>query len=240
MNELQAMRERHSVRSFTSQPIEQEKRERLLELASQLNDASGLSLQVIFDESSAFGSSLLARFGKFSGVANYIACVGTKSADLDEKVGYYGEALVLEAQRMGLNTCWVGLTYSKKKNSAHVAQDEKLVCVIALGYGTTPGIPRKTKPIEELCQVSGEMPKWFEAGMEAAQLAPTAMNQQKFLIELQEGNRVSAKSLGGAYSSVDLGIVRQHFELGANAFDTSWVWSDWLHPGACFDLNLKN
>lgn len=227
MDILQAMRERHSVRSFTSRPIEQEKRTRLVELADQVNKASGLSMQVIFDEPAAFGSSILAKFGNFSGVANYIACVGSKSDDLDEQVGYYGEALVLEAQRMGLNTCWVGLTYSKKKSGARVKPGEQLVCVIALGYGTTPGIPRKTKPIEELCSVSGEMPAWFEAGMKAAQLAPTAMNQQKFLIELQEGNQVSAKSLGGAYSSVDLGIVRYHFEVGANTLDTSWTWSDW-------------
>ena len=227
MNDLQAMRERHSVRSFTSQLIEQEKRGRLLELVNQLNEASGLSMQAIFDEPAAFGSSLLAKFGKFSGVANYIACVGSKADDLDEKVGYYGEKLVLEAQDLGLNTCWVGLTYSKKKSSACVGRGEKLVCVIALGYGTTPGVPRKTKPIEQLCQVPAEMPKWFEAGMEAAQLAPTAMNQQKFLIELQERNRVSAKSLGGAYSSVDLGIVRYHFEVAANAIDSNWAWSDW-------------
>lgn len=234
MDMLQAMRERHSVRNFTNQPIEQEKREQLIELVDQVNKVSGLSMQVVFDEPAAFGSSILAKFGKFSGAANYIACVGTEAADLDEKVGYYGEALVLEAQRMGLNTCWVGLTYSKKKSGARINPGERLVCVIALGYGTTPGIPRKTKPIEELCSVVGEMPAWFEAGMEAAQLAPTAMNQQKFLIELQEGSQVSAKSLGGPYSSVDLGIVRYHFEIGANALDTSWTWTDWPHPGACF------
>lgn len=226
MDMLQAMQERHSVRSFTNQPIEQEKRTRLVELANQINKDSGLSMQVIFDEPAAFGSSLLARFGKFTGVANYVACVGAEAPDLDEKVGYYGEALVLEAQRMGLNTCWVGLTYSKKKSGARVNPGERLVCVIALGYGTTPGIPRKTKPIKELCTVGGEMPNWFEAGMKAAQLAPTAMNQQKFLVELQGDKNVSAKSLGGPYSSVDLGIVRYHFEVGADAFDTSWTWSD--------------
>jgi hypothetical protein len=33
-----------------------------------------------------------------------------KSDDLDEKVGYWGEQLVLLAQTLGLNTCWVGLS----------------------------------------------------------------------------------------------------------------------------------
>lgn len=45
MDILQAMRERHSVRSYTSQPIEQEKRTRLVELADQVNKNSGLSMQ---------------------------------------------------------------------------------------------------------------------------------------------------------------------------------------------------
>lgn len=91
---------------------------------------------------------------------------------------------------------------------------EKLCCLIALGYGETPGISRKTKAIEELCNVSGEMPDWFRRGMEAVQLAPTSMNQQKFLITL-DGNIVKAKALIGFYSKVDLGIIKYHFEVGA-------------------------
>ena len=52
------------------------------------------------------------------------------------------------------------------------------------------------------------------AGMEAAMLAPTAVNQQKFLITLQDG-RAAASSLGGFYADIDLGIVRYHFEIGS-------------------------
>ena len=58
------------------------------------------------------------------------------------------------------------------------------------------------------------MPDWFKKGMEAAALAPTAMNQQKFLIIL-EGNKVNAKALTAFYSKLDLGIVKYHCELGS-------------------------
>ena len=66
----------------------------------------------------------------------------------------------------------------------------------------------------DLCKVQGEMPGWFKDGMEAAMLAPTAMNQQKFLFTL-DGEKVTAEKTGGMYSLVDLGIVKYHFEVGS-------------------------
>lgn len=179
-------------------------------------------MQLVAGEPKAF-DSLMAHYGKFSGVQNYIALIGKKSADLEEKLGYYGERLALFAQTLGLNTCWVALTFGKgaAKSRCTIAPGEKLVCVLALGKGTTQGVAHKSKPLEKLCQVEGSMPDWFRKGMEAAQLAPTAMNQQKFLLSLQ-GSTVSAKSLGGFYTKVDLGIVKYHFEVGAGKEKFSW------------------
>lgn len=57
--------------------------------------------------------------------------------------------------------------------------------------------------------------------MKAALLAPTAMNQQKFRFTLS-GNEVSAKSTGGFYSKMDLGIVKFHFEEGAGRENFTW------------------
>lgn len=112
-----------------------------------------------------------------------------KDAALDEKIGYYGEKIALRAQQLGLNTCWVALTFSKgkSKNNCVIGSDETLVCVLAVGYGVTQGTPHKNKPLEKLCAVNGPMPDWFRKGMEAAQLAPTAVNQQKFLFTLSDG-----------------------------------------------------
>ena len=79
----------------------------------------------------------LAHYGKFDNVQHFIALIGPKSADLDERIGYYGERLVLLAQTLGLNTCWVALTFSKgaSKNHCQIAKNERLVCVLALGHG---------------------------------------------------------------------------------------------------------
>ena len=67
------------------------------------------------------------------------------------------------------------------------------------------------------------MPVWFKKGMEAALLAPTAMNQQKFHFTL-DGNVVTAKAGLGFYTKLDLGIVKCHFEIGAQGGD--WKWND--------------
>lgn len=205
-NALELMKTRHSVRSYTSRKIEDEKRAILDSLAAQCNEESGLNIQMIYDEPRCFGSLL----GNFKGCENYIAIVGKKSNELDEKTGYYGERLVLKAQELGLNTCWVALTHGK--STAKIERDEKLAIIIALGYGDTQGAAHKTKALKEVCEADGDMPEWFLKGMEAALLAPTAMNQQKFRFSL-EGETAKAVSTGGFYSKMDLGIVKYHFEL---------------------------
>lgn len=209
-NEL--MKQRHSVRQYDARPIEAEKREQLDALIAQINRESGLHIQSFYEEPSCF-DSMMARYGKFSGVANYIALVGPKGSGLDERLGYHGERIVLKAQAMGLNTCWVAMTHGKSK--AQVGPGEKEVCLIALGYGRTNGTPHKVKTLQEVCNWREGMPEWFSRGVEAALFAPTAVNQQKFRLELLPNGTVKATCGRGFYTKLDLGIVKYHFELGS-------------------------
>lgn len=208
MDILDIMKARHSVRQYTEKKIESEKREILTALVNECNRESGMDIQIFFEEPKCF-DSMMAHYGKFSGVENYIALVGKKDPGLDEKAGYYGEKLVLKAQELGLNTCWVAMTHGK--SAAKIRKGEKLACIIALGYGTTQGEAHRSKPLEQLCSCASDMPDWFSKGMEAALLAPTAMNQQKFCLTLANG-KVSAKAGKGFYTKMDMGIVKYHFE----------------------------
>ncbi len=209
MNMLEIMKQRHSVRQYTEQPITQETRAVLDALAEEINRETGLHIQMIYDDPQCF-DSLMGHYGKFAGVRNYIALVGKRSPKPDEALGYYGEKLVLKAQELGLNTCWVALTHGKSK--AKIGKGEKLVCLIALGYGATQGTEHSSKPLQALCNYSEQMPAWFLNGMEAAQLAPTAMNQQKFRLEWMADGTVKATAGTGFYTKLDLGIVKYHFE----------------------------
>ena len=213
MDIFEAMEKRHSVRQYIEKPLGAEEALALSEEIKLCNEEGGLHIQLVKDEPKAF-SGFMAHYGKFSGVTNYIALVGPKGPDLDEKCGYYGERLVLKAQELGLNTCWVAMTYSKIPGAFKVEKGEALTVVIAVGYGKTEGVPHKSKAPEEVSNVSANSPEWFKNGVRAALLAPTAVNQQKFYFTLENG-KVTAKAKTAFYSKVDLGIAKYHFELGA-------------------------
>ncbi|MBQ6703619.1 MAG: nitroreductase [Clostridia bacterium] len=219
---MQAIRERHSVRSYLSDPIPEASAAALNDEIARCNAISGLSIQLITNESDAF-KGFLAHYGMLSGVRNYIALVGPKGPKLDELCGYYGERIVLLAQSLGLNTCWVAGTYSRRKCRAKVEKGQKLVCVIAIGKGKTKGVQSKSKPFNAVCKAEGEMPGWFRAGVECALLAPTAINQQAFSFELIGSNAVLAKAGVGPCANIDLGIVKLHFELGAGKENFAWA-----------------
>ena len=205
MEILEIIKSRHSVRQYRNQTIEESKREELNTCIKEANEESHLSIQVFYDEPKCF-DSFMAHYGKFTNVGNYIAIVGNKSDQ--EKAGYYGEKIGLKCQEMGLNTCWVAMTHGKSQ--AKIKKGQKLLILISLGYGDTQGVAHRSKSIKELSHADEET-EWFTKGMEAVCLAPTAMNQQKFLFELKNGV-VTAKSLGGFYSKIDLGIAKYHFE----------------------------
>lgn len=207
---LEVMKARHSVRQYTDKAIEKEKRDVLNTLINEINRKESLHIQVLYDEPECF-DSFMAHYGKFSGVRNYITLIGKKSSDLDEKIGYFGEEVVLKAQMLGLNSCWVAMTHGKSR--AIINKGEKLVCLIALGYGVTNGVAHTSKPLSKLCDVSdNNIPDWFKKGMEASSLAPTAMNQQKFRFELSKDGTVRLTCQSGFYTKLDKGIVRYHFE----------------------------
>ncbi len=213
---------RHSVRQYIDKPIEASIIERLNEEVALCNQEGKLHIQLIVNEPKAFSGSNAFSYGKFSGVSNYLAMVGPKGAD--EAIGYYGERLVLLAQMLGLNSCWVGLTFKKQPDQYTIADGEKLHCVIALGYGSTQGVQHPMRPMEKYIKVNGAMPDWFRKGMEAALLAPTAVNQQKFEFELIDDRTVAARTrftLIG-YGKMDLGIVKYHFEVAAGKENFTW------------------
>lgn len=215
---IETMKRRHSVRQYVDKKIEEEKREQLNSFIAEQNKLGGLNIQACYDEPEAF-NTFMARYGKFEGVSNYIVLIGQKGKD--EQIGYYGEKIVLKAQQLGLNTCWVALTYGKRKTKATKNKHEKIYCTLALGYGKTQGCAHSIKSVQQVSNVSEHTPKWFERGVEASLLAPTAMNQQKFTFEYT-GDKVVARPGVGFYTKIDLGIAKCHFEIGAER-DIEWI-----------------
>ena len=212
---------RHSVRQYQERPIEASIINRIQEEVARCNQEGGLHIQLVTNEPKAFAGGM-AKYGKFRGVGNYFAMIGPKGAD--EAIGYYGERLVLLAQTLGLNSCWVGLSFRKQPGQYQFADGEKLHCVISLGYGVNQGVQHPMRPMSQFVKVKGAMPEWFKKGVEAALLAPTAVNQQKFEFELVDDHTVCARArftLIG-YGKMDLGIVKYHFEVAAGKENFAW------------------
>ena len=219
-DQMQWIRERHSVRQYLDKPIPADIRAALDAYTDTLNAAGDLHIQIFYDEPECFNSRM-AHYGKFENANNYIAMIGKSSPDLEERCGFYGEMLVLKAQELGLNTCWVALTHGKSKGV--VSTGEKEVIIISLGYGKNQGVAHRGKSASDVCNLTSDTPEWYKRGIESALLAPTAINQQKFRFE-RKGNRVMAKAgLIGTCLKIDLGIVKCHFEIGAGKENFEWA-----------------
>lgn len=219
---------RHSVRAYKEKPLSEEVVNTLKDKINEINRVGHLHIQLIMNEPRAFQGTL-AKYGKFRGVSNYMVMAGRKANDLDERIGYYGEQLVLLAQTLRLNTCWVGLSYSKVQGTYVLDAGEKIACYIALGYGENEGVSHKVKTVNQVSNANSSTPSWFRKGVEAALLAPTAVNQQKFSFEyigMKDGqHQVLAKkgfSMIG-YTQMDLGIAKYHFEVGAGKDNFKWT-----------------
>ena len=226
MDLIEAIQTRHSVRKYTDQPIEVAKQATLRKTIDEVNAQSGLNIQLVVNEPKGFNGLFISTYGQFSGVKNYIVMAAPKGKEWEEKVGYYGEKLVLLAQTLGLNTCWAGLTYKKIPGTFSLRDGDIVHCMISLGYGADQGVqhPQK-KSASYFFEPYGPKPEWFMGGVLAALQAPTAVNQQKFKFILKDGNKVATKTFFSpwGYTQIDLGIVKYHFEIGAGKENFEWV-----------------
>lgn len=213
MTILEAIDARHSVRAYQDKAVSQEDRRQLDRFVKQCNQESGLNIFIRYDDPEGFDSRL-AHYGHFRNVKNYIVLSGKKTADFDYQCGYYGEKIVLFAQQHGLNTCWAALTFNRKKVRELIPSGETLCMVIALGYGETQGTARRSKTAQDVVETGSEE-LWFSKGIDAALKAPTAVNQQKFVFSLKDGEPFIRVRGLGSYTKVDLGIVGCHFEAAS-------------------------
>ncbi|MBQ8080275.1 MAG: nitroreductase [Clostridia bacterium] len=212
MDMVEAIRQRHSVRRFTDRPLDETAVRALQEEIDACNRESGLRIQLVLNEPEAFQANKPS-YGQFGGCRNYLAIIGPKGKD--EEAGYYGERIVLKAQTLGIQSCWVALTYQKGKTQGTLNAGEKRYLVVALGYGETSGVSHKGKAITDVSDYHEGDPAWYRDGLEAALLAPTAINQQKFRFERKDDKVVARVSGFGFYTKIDLGIVKWHFEIGS-------------------------
>jgi len=224
MTNIEAIDNRRSRRLYLDLPIETQQIDVLQGFIEKFNKESGLTIRFVEDGSAAF-KGFLKSYGLFSGVRSMLAMSGKKlDAKLKEKVGYYGELLVLEAIKMDLSTCWVGGSFDREEPLVDVPEDESLVCVITIGKSEELSfkekmihqmVAGKSKSIEKMLISDVKLPEWLMEGIQAVQKAPSAVNHQPVLFEFKNGILTATVEDDGKFNLVDLGIAKSHFEIAA-------------------------
>ncbi len=217
-----AIRNRVSRRTFTGVPFTESEKEAIISLVEKANTESGLSIEYVEDGGEAFASRRKS-YGMFKNVRSLLLMKGKKSdANLWEKVGYYGEGIILDLTDMDFGTCWVGGTFDKSKFDAQ--KDEEITSVIVIGKIDPAGlkermirsaISKRRKPVEERLISEVEIPEWMRQGMESVRLAPSAVNSQKPTFHYDGEVLTADVSTEHAMYLIDLGIAKKHFEEAA-------------------------
>lgn len=223
MNTREAINRRCSRRTYLPEYLREKDAKPLFQMIREINKEQGLHLQLITDEGNI--SKIKMSYGMFKNVHAFIAMAGKKEdPNLKEKLGYFGEKLVLLATAAGLGTCWVGGTYKKDKCVCDLDQGESLEAVITVGYVETDKrtkekmissfVKKKGKTAEQMLKSDEKVPDWVMEGMEAVAKAPSALNAQPVQFQWQNGKLSACVEVKNGFEEMDMGIAKLHFELG--------------------------
>jgi nitroreductase len=232
MTLLEAVDARRSRRKYLPGPIDAQTRESLRALAAEYGEASGARIELAFDSPAAF-DGLRKTYGLLTGVRNYAGLIARKGdKEAVERLGYYGELLMLHAVALDLGTCWVGGSYDRTLCPFAPGEGEEIVCTITLGpvkeknslrESLIHGVMhRKTKTAAQMMSADAPPPGWFMAGMEAVRKAPSAVNRQPVTFSYRDGLVTASVENPGTATLLDFGIAKLHFALGAGGGEWAW------------------
>lgn len=199
---------------------------------------------VISEPSSDVFTGIVGGYGKIRGAAHVIAVIADESHSTSHAhAGYLGEAAILEATALGLDTCWVGGFFDLRKVDRMIdtSPGERVVCVSPVGfahdaYSGTERVMRgmaaahRRKPLETIAAGVTEWPPWARSAAECVRIAPSAVNRQPWRLRLDDGalivSRDSNLETPKVTKALDCGIAMLHAELGALAAGVQGCWID--------------
>ena len=109
----EAMYKRHSRRSYLREKLRDEDAAFLKERIHMYNQKHGLHMKLVCGHPEIF-KGFRNSYGMFHNVENFIMMMGnSRDVYMQEKLGYFGERLIMEAVERNMGTCWVGGTFAK-------------------------------------------------------------------------------------------------------------------------------
>ncbi|MBN2076590.1 MAG: hypothetical protein JW762_13665 [Dehalococcoidales bacterium] len=194
---------------------------------------------------------IIGAYGTIKGAKAFIAFVGnSRHPAVEEQVGYMGEGIVLDAEASSLNTCWVGGTFKRElvDSLVDLQKNEKVYAITPVGYARKGlnleervmagfGLMHRRKSLSETTRglKKSQWPKWMKLSLEAARIAPSAVNRQPWLFLLDENSitvAVNDKKLrreSTMSKRLCCGIAMLHIDVAARNIGIKGKW-EFLNP----------
>lgn len=226
---------RRSRRQFDQRPVEPDKSEHIRTICTEFRPFIQARAVFVTHSADRVFKGAIGHYGKIKGAPAFIAFVGNiEDPHLNEKIGYTGEGIILEATSLNLGTCWVGGFFKPEVAASiiGVSRNEKVLAVTPVGYAredwsleekimTGFGRRHQRKPLTELVTGLEEKrwPSWIRIALEAARIAPSALNRQPWRFHIEpEGVGISVDNLKDTFNipkRLDCGIAMLHIEVAA-------------------------
>jgi nitroreductase len=231
-----AIEKRRSRRRFDPNlPITSETLAALEKVCNQFAPFTSARSRLVTESSESVFKGIIGGYGKVKGPPAFIAFIGnTDDPFIQEKVGYTGEAIILEATALGLNTCWVAGFFRPEivTSLIEMSNKEQVLAVTPVGYApeyesweeklmSRFGRSHNRLPISKLVRglPKEQWPSWVNASLEAARLAPSAVNRQPWGFNIQgDSITVFVRTSGPEFNvskRLDCGIAMLHLEVAA-------------------------
>lgn len=231
-----AIAKRRSRRRFDpARPIQPDLLEQLGVVCQEFRPFPNARVVLVTESPDPVFKGAVGPYGRVKDAPAFAAFIGiVDSPHVHETVGYTGEAIILEATALELSTCWVGGFFRPEVagSLSRTRRNERVLAVTPLGYA------RETETLEEklmtgfgrthqrhrLSHLTAGLdehnwPEWVRISLEAAKLAPSAINRQPWGFHVESDSiTIYLRTKGpefGVSKRLDCGIAMLHIELGA-------------------------
>lgn len=235
---LDAIQSRISSRRYNGEAIDVALLDRLDQTCQRLSGTEAPARAVLVRQAPPeVFTGLVGSYGRVAGAPSLVAFVGADDAAHD--IGYVGEAVILEATMLSLDTCWIAASFDPERAGrlAELGEGERVHAVTALGHATGEiGVAeklmraavhaRKRLPTDTIAPGHERWPEWAREAVAAVRLAPSGANRQPWRLHM-DGDALVITEAPKVYwtAPIDFGIAMLHAELGAAREGVSGRWN---------------
>ncbi|MFC1971754.1 nitroreductase family protein [Chloroflexota bacterium] len=251
---------RRSRRQFEPRPLESKLLGHINSICNDFRPFSDARAVFVTDNPETVFKGAIGPYGKVKNAPAFVAFIGnTESSNAQEHVGYTGESIILEAEAMNLATCWVAGFFRRKvvESLINISKNERVMAVAPIGYATKVqsieerimtgfGITHRRKKLSGLVTglVESKWPQWIKLSLEAARLAPSAVNRQPWRFHIEPDSiTVSVNVMKREYGiskRLCCGIAMLHIETAAFNCGIKGHWEFLKQPqGAKYAIDTK-